>query len=281
MHREPSINRACEECKRYVRLLNFRNRKLGFSDKGSKAKRNETSSSTDDADTLRKKIRCDGRRPQCILCSRSGVDCIYTRRKLRTQARPRNAAWEQAYGNSSIDLGLSRCPLYVFNKRHTVLMAAIQDQNQSSRSSRQSEVQQTTPEPSAPSFSPQRQSGPAISDIDLISPTDQDIIDFLTETIPDVWHTEGDAGLEACQSYSILPDGYGTNISQAMSESEAGYPLLPSENGSRHTLLQTEVTTQQMMHQSASIPGQKERYSLEVPKAIVDHLYSFPDRASI
>ncbi|RDL31816.1 uncharacterized protein BP5553_09218 [Venustampulla echinocandica] len=175
------------------------------------------------------------------------------------------------------------------------------DQDQSSQCSRPSEMQQNTPEQSTSSFSPPEireaenrnlgvgnpatpnmnensdcyhvrgPSGPAISNAAFISPTDQDIIDFLTESIPEVWHTEGDVGLDACQSYSIVPDGYGTNISPVMPEFETSYPVR-CENGSNQVLLAPEETAQQMMLQSGGIDRQRKCYSLEVPKAIVDHL---------
>lgn len=97
------------------------------------------------------------------------------------------------------------------------------------------------------------------------SPTNQDMLDFLAQTIPDIWMTET-LPQHAIQS-SMLAGSYDERMLPVSTEHSAS-TILIAENG-QNQLPSPDVTDTE----TSQLRGHEETTSLNIPPEVVDELY--------
>ncbi|CZR65129.1 uncharacterized protein PAC_15029 [Phialocephala subalpina] len=220
----------------------------------------------------RKKIKCDGAKPICALCKRIRANCAYPQRKPRVQRRSRSN------GPSEIDTISERDSQDSTQQRSVVPTTESVDFTTSMG------ISESTGEESHLAHFDSRQTasdenvhylgspasmgrGPS-SQCEHTSLSEQDMLDYLTEALPDIWMPEA---IPQSDSFATSMMTGETNLNFFSLENTGSQPA-PNEESHHQDLQSHSRNGHNRMDVPRNIRARTESYSIDVPSDVVDDL---------
>lgn len=109
------------------------------------------------------------------------------------------------------------------------------------------------------------------SQMEYTTPTDQDMVDFLTEALPDIWMPEAMPQFDSLTNSMILGDCGQNNFQAADTSGNTGSSTVIKDYQNEREA-NTITVAHSEIYQSGETNAREENSSLNVPRAVVDNL---------